>query len=459
MAEPDTDAALLEHRSGVRACELLDELLAVVLAKPTPSGRERELAEALVAWGADHPVARWHLHPLDADRANLTVEVGDGLPLGFYAHLDTTLSGDPALDLPLTGVGTPPSPPDLGAVVVGHGLAVAKGPAACAVAALVATAEVAAEAGVACPPGVVLLTAGGTHRSPSGGFDLRLPAGIDRGLGLGVEAALAAGFTASAMVNVKGGAAGLMYEEPGCLLVRIRVRDTLVAMPGRATPPGAAVRAAAAALAVERWRDDYRRHIPAVTEDGPGQIAPEAGVGAIEAGLPYKPDLLPGAATVYAYVVLVHDADVDAILASLHERVVAGVAEVDQTATADDVTVEPYGYHPAARTPPDHPVVAVASRVLDELCDGDAPVVTGYRGSTDGVILRRHGLPTVRLGPTARARADDPTTDAIPRAELDRFATAYVRILHRYHRAADGVADRMAARVADAATAGTEDVT
>ena len=408
-------------QTAVRAMQdALSEVLPVLLETPSPAGGERVLAETLVEWGRErHPQLHWGVDPLDGDRANVLVHNGCPRPLGFYAHLDTSLSGDPVLDESMTGLTARPAPPEFGESVKGLGLAVSKGPAACALAALIGHAT--SDDGAA--PVAVLLTSGGTHRAPAGELPSGLPAGLDQGLGYGVEAALRNGFAPAAVVNVKGGAAGVLYEEPGCLLVRLDIRERMVPVPARHDEVGGAYATAVCATAVESWRQEYMKQA-----DPERQVAPDCGLGALRSGLPYKPDILPAVGSVYVYVVLVPNAVpadvVDDLLRHVRresaDRITKGQISVSATI---------YGHQPGGATDPQHPVVRRAQQLWDAEFGGGDHRITGYRGSTDGVIFRRSGIPTVRFGPTAVATQEDPRVEEIAFSELAAFAGMYFSMM------------------------------
>ncbi|MGW6458057.1 hypothetical protein ACWF94_19450, partial [Streptomyces sp. NPDC055078] len=55
--------------------------------------------------------------------------------------------------------------------------------------------------------------------------------------------------------------------------------------------------------------------------------------------------------------------------------------------------------------------------------------VTGWTGSTDGVVLRARGVETVRLGPQTKPAADDPRRDELSLAQLAAYARVYRRLL------------------------------
>jgi acetylornithine deacetylase/succinyl-diaminopimelate desuccinylase-like protein len=144
---------------------------------------------------------------------------------------------------------------------------------------------------------------------------------------------------------------------------------------------------------VERWREQFIRR---PTPEG-SQIGREAGVGALQAGLPYKPDLISGLLQCFVYLVLGPGDNPQglagelaaAVAASLHD---GGRQNLSVRATLIDST-------PSQRTDPSAPVVGIAADAYRAVCGAPAPRPVGWTGSTDGLILRQAGVDTVRFGP------------------------------------------------------------
>lgn len=89
---------------------------------------------------------------------------------------------------------------------------------------------------------------------------------------------------------------------------------------------------------------------------------------------------------------------------------------------------------PAARTEPDAPVVAVAREAVRAVQGADPPPVTGWTGSTDGVLWRHAGVDTVRMGPTPLATGVG--VESLSVDDLLRWATTYAEVVVRHARAA-----------------------
>jgi acetylornithine deacetylase/succinyl-diaminopimelate desuccinylase-like protein len=419
---------LIARAQALVTDDLICRTADAVLREPTPSGLEGAAAQRLAAWGSDvTPELSWQVQDVAPGRGNLFAWTGSepwGRTAGvwFYTHLDHSLSGDPALDLGLTGWTSSPSAP----VIDGHrvralGLAVSRGPAICALVAVRALAVALSERGESMAIGV-LLAAGGTHRHPNGALaDVGKPArGLEVGLGIGVRAALATSWRPDAVVNVKGGAAGVLSAEPGYVMLEVSWREPFMALPARGSGPGAAVMAGVLASAVEAWREAYR-----AVSDG-GQIAGDLCVGSVHSGLAYKTDLQPGYAVVGVYLSTVEGQEGSEIAARLEAHLRAELDRAGVATSHGTLAVTPYASHPAAATSEEAAVVLAARRAWERCSAPESSVVHGYRGSTDGVIFRRAGVPTVRFGPTPKPAADDPTVEEISLAVLSDFITMYI---------------------------------
>lgn len=366
---------------------LRSDLLAALQAlDSTPAPRGRELAAALVlreACADRWPAVSWHVQRVGAHGANLVASHGPG-PL-LYSHLDTSLD----------------TPGDVGRLrsdsetVDGFGLAVARGPAA---AALVAFAD--------APAGTLLLASSGTHRR-----------GRDAA---GVRAWLTANAAPPAVVVAKCGPRGVLWEEPGALYLTLHVSGHagVVMMPDSATPPhGLPALLGPVVQAISRWCADYVRANPPA-----GQLGTAAGIGAVSAGLTDKADLFPAAADIGLYVVTLPGACAARLADDLLERV--GPA-LPPGCTAS-VAVDPV--HDAASTDPGAGIV-VAARAAWMREFGPLPGITGWTGSTDGVVFRGQGIDTVRLGPQPSIAADDPRRDVLRLDQLEAFVRVYRKLL------------------------------
>jgi acetylornithine deacetylase/succinyl-diaminopimelate desuccinylase-like protein len=375
----------------VKVLHLLDQT-------PAPRGRERAAAARLRAWcAARWPAVNWTVLPYGDHGASLFGSHGSG-PL-LYSHLDTSLDGS-VDDRAVTGSDPPGALIIDGDIASGFGLGVARAPAA---AALVAFASASS--------GTLLLAGSGTHRRGSG------PTGL--------TSYLARGSCPASAVVAKAGPRTVLWEEPGALYlsVRVRGRHGAALAPDSAVPAGGVVTHAGVVLdALSAWLTDYARSRPAT-----GQVGPVAGIGSIRAGWGAKPDLLPAELELGVYVVTVPGEDPAAIEEQVRCRVATAVAQ--SPLAPCDVCVDREVVADAACTPPDAPVVKAAVAAWTAEFGTAPPPITGWTGSTDGVVLRAKGIDTVRVGPTIGAAPDDRSRDQVSVSDLARFVSVYRQLL------------------------------
>ncbi|TDC69509.1 hypothetical protein E1200_08145, partial [Actinomadura sp. GC306] len=140
-----------EDADIVRALQVLDRV-------PSPHGHEAAAAVHLASWcTARWPWIDWDVQRYGRGGANL--QAGDPRGVLLYSHLDTSLSGEPSEDRPITARADALPPLKVTASEVeGFGLGVARAPAAAALVAFVS----AASRGI---PARLLLAGSGTHRS------------------------------------------------------------------------------------------------------------------------------------------------------------------------------------------------------------------------------------------------------------------------------------------------------
>jgi acetylornithine deacetylase/succinyl-diaminopimelate desuccinylase-like protein len=377
----------------------LPDVLRVLSATPAPRGRELAAATALRDWcAARWPDIAWAVEPYSDSGANLVASCGAG-PL-LYSHLDTSLDGEPA-DAAVTGRSDDPGPVrELPGAIEGFGLGVARGPAAAALLAFVAARR-----------GTLLLAGSGTHRR-GGRAD-------------GVLAYLKRHSAPSAAVVAKCGPVGVLWQEPGAgyLQVRVAGRYGAALAPSSALPSGGVAAHAGVLLdALARWRAD---HLAAAVPSG--QVGAEAGVGALRAGRADKPDLLPAELVADLYLVTLPGMSLGAVADELTARLRRDLTGTPLGECELTVIAEPV--HTAEATPPSAPIVRAACAAWTAEFGADPPAITGWTGSTDGVVFRAHGIDTVRLGPQSSRSPADPRRDVLQLADLEAFTRIYAALL------------------------------
>jgi len=420
---PDVDAQVARVSAAIDE-HAVRHALALLVGVASPSGGERALAEAVAAWGRSaHGDLSWEIDPLDERSANLFARsaFGAGAPeLVVYGHLDTSLTGDAARDVGVTGVTTAAPPLRLDPAtrtLRGFGVGVAKAPSAAGLVAFVTAAQ-ALRAQRVPHRLTLLLAAGGTHRAAPGEAMTQF--------GRGVEHALATGWRPDAVLNVKAGPAGVLNEEPAAAYLRLRVRRPWSAALARRTaaPDGGLARHAGAIVeTIEEWRADYlARH------GGQGQLAPEIAIGALRAGNPDKPDLLPGLLEVFVYAVLLPGEEPDTVA---RELAAFAAPRIERLPGAPSVAADVYAFAPGGATDPAERVVRLASEAWARHV-GETAAVRNWSGATDGAIFLARGIPTARIGVKVTRDADDPRIEIVSLEELTSAARAYADVAVRY---------------------------
>ena len=154
------------------------------------------------------------------------------------------------------------------------------------------------------------------------------------------------------------------------------------------------------------------------------QSGAQFGIGAVRSGLPGKPDLAPGVVEVFCYFVapgpLPAGATASAMAALLAALLVGSPLESAMVTVLDHVV------HAGAATDPDAAVVRAARRAWASSVGPELPI-TGWTGSTDGIVLRSAGVDTARLGP-CRVRPVGDGSDVLDLDELLACAAMYEQL-------------------------------
>ncbi|MFS1301018.1 hypothetical protein [Streptosporangium longisporum] len=230
----------------------------------------------------------------------------------------------------------------------------------------------------------------------------------------------------AAAVVAKCGPPGVLYEEPGAIFLRVRLDGSYRPVLARGADGGLLTGLGVVVAILESWRAE---HLAARSAPG-RQLAAEAGIGAVRGGLAEKPDLLPGLVELHLYLTTVPGDDPDEIARTVLERLRAGIR--GGPLERHRVSVDAHMAHPAGSTPPGAPVIRQAIAAWDDEHGAPPPPISGWKGSTDGVVLRGHGIPTARVGPAAAADPADPRRDVFDPRELARFARLYAGIALRH---------------------------
>lgn len=284
--------------------ELVD--LAINLVNvPSPPGYEKAAAEFMASWMNQHGILAY-VQELEATRGNVVGSLagtGGGKSLTFNSHLDTSFVGTEADDLPILGqpenISRPAAEVKDG-YIYGLGIFNDKGPfvSACIAALAIRLGGVKLKgdlvlAGVA---GEIGRGQVGPHKGPG-----------TRGKGEGTRFLLHAGVWTDYAVVCEPSGWSVSWALPGAAYFRVATRGVPVYAPlndRSAQSPeeqkNAIVKMAHLLIALEKWADRYEAENRYETPCG--RMEPRVTLGAIDGGLPYKPNYRPAIANVYVDV-------------------------------------------------------------------------------------------------------------------------------------------------------------
>lgn len=353
---------------------------------PSPTGAERELAEYLRDWMAAAGLDS-RVQLIDERQANLVVKVGSGRGgprLLLLAPLDTAFapgSADAAWlgETPRADFSLPSE--RFGEKIVGLGAENPKGFASCALAAALAVHR----CGIPLDGQLVVALVGGSMPV----LCSRISSRGNIGLHAGTQFLLDHGPHPDAAIVLKPGYS-VVHEEVGFALFRVVVRGSVGYTGSRHKGhySNAIVAAARAIGDLEQWFGDY------TARNSSGQVAPQGAVTAIRAGSGAKPAFNP--ATCEFWVDLrVSPRTSLAQVADQFDDVIGRLRE-DQPGV--DIEVELVAGQSGTATDEESWVVRRLVRAWEAL-EGK-PHQEGKPGSgvSDGGVLRRHGIPTARIG-------------------------------------------------------------
>src|SRR5262249_20547239 len=305
-------------------------------------------------------------------------------------------------------------------LITGLGVSNPKGGAACAVAA----ADAVRRAGVPLRGDVIVgLVSGGIHKVPTESALRSYQGRAYQGFGIGCEYMLKHGVRADFAVSTKPGYA-VVWEEPGQCWFTVEVKGLFCYSGTRHVAPCRSAITDAVRLvdALEAWFPEYtRRHTL-------GQLAPQAGVGAIEGGWPFKPEFIPGVCRVYVDLRTNRRQTMLSVKREFAERMDAFRRAHPDIALEWEMTLSV----PGSRTDPRSWIVQSCLRAWESVEQRPHAFVRGQSGTTDGNVLRNAGIPTARLGlpgPMNPEAGWPPNYDACRVDSMVRLARAYVHAI------------------------------
>jgi acetylornithine deacetylase/succinyl-diaminopimelate desuccinylase-like protein len=361
--------------------------LARIVDIPSPTGEERPLAEHLVALMKELGLKAW-VQPIDALSANAIGELGDGdgPSVMLFAPLDSAFSGVEAEEVPWSGPELRPDQKPQARIeddgVIGLS---ADNPKASIISIISAVAAL-RKAEVPLTGRVVI--AFGAGGAPS---NKRPP--LERwnvGHGIGCEFLLQQGVRADFAIVAKPGFA-VQWEEVGVCWFRVRVHgaQTYVGRKHVLAEDSAIAKAAALVPMLEEWFKEYSaRHTD-------GLVAPQGAVGAIEGGWTYKPAFPPAACDLYVDLRISPRTTPMEAWRELNSALRAMQKRLGENFRIDCKLIAAVE---GPATPETSWIVRSCTRAWEAVEGRKHEPFRQTSGQTEAVILRRHGIPTARVG-------------------------------------------------------------
>ncbi len=372
------------------------DLLARLVEIPSPWGEERAIAEFLAETMAELGLDA-RMQEIDDRSANAIGRWGGGggPALMIFAPLDSPFTGRAEDEVPWVG-DTLPDHMKAEAIVSEDGVVglSADNPKTHIVAALQAARAVMATDARNIGALTLAFGAGGAPANPRPGEE-RPKTGHGRGCEYMLEHGLAPDFA----IVAKPGYA-VAWEEVGLTWFRIRVRgvQTYVGRKHFLAYDNPIVAAAPVITALEAWCDDYaRRHTD-------GLVAPQGAVGAIQGGWPHKPSMVPAACDIYLDLRISPRTTPEEARREV-EHALAGIRAANPGLEADCEMIVAI---PGAGTDPRNWIIQSCIRGWENTEGAAHAPFLDTSGQTEAVILRRHGIPTARIGlPAVMTASED----------------------------------------------------
>jgi acetylornithine deacetylase/succinyl-diaminopimelate desuccinylase-like protein len=411
---------LLEAARAQVDKEELAALLTAMVDIPSPTGAEGRLAEFLADYMKSQGLdARMQsITHCQANALGTVPGTGSGPDLLLYGHTDTHLSGDPFADAPSSSKVPPtislPKAKRNGDRIDGLGACNPKGYSAC----MVAAASAVKKAGVPLSGDLLvgLAAAGMPTNSPDRAQGWRM------GQGTGCLFMLRHGVRPDYALIGKPGFA-VAWEEVGVCYFRVRVEGAFGYAGTRhlLEYDNPIVGAAEVVRGLEAWCESY----PATERSG--LVAPQASIGSLQAGWPYKPTFIPAWADLYLDVRVSPRTDPRQIKRDLRRA----LDEIEAGTAALRTHLEMLLAIPGSETEPGNWIIGSATRAHEAITGRAHEPIIGTSGATDAAFLRMWGIPTARLG-MPRERFAEGTTFAqeMDSVDLDEMLTFVDCVLH-----------------------------
>jgi len=384
---------------------------------PSPTGREQDVADFILDWYRAQGLKAIR-QEVEADRPNavgILKGTGAGLSLMFNGHLDTSFTGT---DEDRLMVANPEPVAELRGTIAdgkvrGLGISNMKG----GVAAFLIATKALKTSGVPLKGDVICAAVvGEISRTPIGPYQTR----DYRGEGTGTRHLLTHGVQSDYAVVADGSDLNIVWTQNGVVDLKITAFGQAESAWGtkRATHPmaelNAIIKMTRIIEAIERWGERFEEaHI---YQSPTGPLLPKVNIGAIEGGVPYRPNYFPGVCSVYVDVRI-----------PPHLRPVQVQHEVEQALAPLGIAYELEMYksllgHEGRGV---EPLVDVMESVHQYLFGGPLKPEVPQRSSiwTDTNIYNEIGIPAVKFGP--RGRRIGPRAEELAIDDMVKAAQVY----------------------------------
>jgi acetylornithine deacetylase/succinyl-diaminopimelate desuccinylase-like protein len=383
----------------VLACIDRDELarLACDLTSiPSPTGKEKEVAEFILAWFAANGLKTVR-QDVEVDRPNAVGILkgdGTGYSLGFNGHTDTSFTGTRE-DLRMVANVEPDTELRgriVGDKVQGLGISNMKG----GLASFMMAGKALKKSGIKLRGDVILAAVvGEISRTPIGPWQTQ----EYRGEGVGTRHLLSHGMHSDYAVVADGSDLNIVWAQTGVVQIKITTFGKAEAAWGtkRADFPmdkvNAIVKMTRIIEAVERWGETFeQKH---VYQSSTGPLLPKVNIGGIEGGAPYRPNYFPGVCSIYVDVRMPPQVRPLLVQRELEEAL---------DATGLDYELDVYKSLLGHDGKNVEPLVSCAEEVHQHLFGENIKPETPDRASiwTDTNIYNELGIPAIKIGPRGR---------------------------------------------------------
>ncbi|MBI2303129.1 MAG: M20/M25/M40 family metallo-hydrolase [Chloroflexi bacterium] len=377
--------------------ERLTRLAMDMVNIPSRTGEEADLARFMVDYmnGVGLEAFYQHIEERRGNAIGMIRGSGEGPDLLFNGHMDTSWTGVAEEDYPLTG----PQRRDLKSEayledgnIRGLGAGNMKGPDACSVMAV----EAVKRAGIPLKgTAMATLVSGEIEKCQVQGAVRSYMGRHYMGEGIGCEFMLLHGIRSDYAINVEPGYQ-VIWEDSGLCWFKVQIKGVMgyVGTKGGDIYRNAIVEATKVINGLEEWGQGYtKRHHKGLTQ-------PQMAIGAIEAGWPYKPGMIPGICNIYMDVRTNPRDELMEVKREFGEA----IQRIKGTNPGLECDWDMYLSDPGSMTDPNNWIVQSVIRAWEHVEGKKHVNVLGRSGSSDTNVTRRWGIPTARLGPHGSIR-------------------------------------------------------